>query len=370
MTYDFLDALTGGRDNEMVDITNLEEAELLKIRICDLPIDIRGTWLEECVQELHRELEAKGLSSFKPECYLADEWLTPENEPVIGIPFYLAHPVLIKLERKMMLEAEGDTKAWCMKLLRHEAGHAICYAYQLNKKRSWQKMFGSSTQDYGDTYRYQPYSKRFVRHLDGFYAQYHPDEDFVETFAVWLTPEVNWQERYRNWKAIEKLTYVDELIKGIQGVLPVKAKGKKYWNVRSLKITLANFYKKKRLLVEEDFPDFHDRQLAKIFNALGAAELKEFKKQAKSNPEMMDAADFLRKYQSHIVYNVARTTGERRYIINDLLNNIIRRCRQLHMIIPDTQTMAAFQVSAYITSLVMNYIHTGWFRSSRHRRGA
>ncbi len=353
-----------------IDLNAIDEQELLKVRICDLPIQIPGTWLEECVNQLYKELADKGLELFRPECYLVDEWLTPENEPVIGIPFYLAHPVLIKLEKKMMLEAEGDTKAWCMKLLRHEAGHAICYAYHLNKKKSWQNVFGSSSQDYGDTYRYQPYSKRFVRHLDGFYAQYHPDEDFVETFAVWLTPDVNWQERYSSWKAIDKLKFVDELMKGIQGKAPLAAKGKKYWSRKSLKITLSNFYKKKRLHVEEEFPDFHDRQLGKIFKPLDAADFKEFKKQAKKGGETLDAAGFLRRYQNYIVYNVARTTGERRYIVNDLLKTIINRCRQLNMIIPESETMAAFHIATYLTSLVMNYIHTGWFRGSRHKREA
>lgn len=351
-----------------IDLNAIDEQDLLKVRICDLPITIPGTWLEECVSQLYQELADKGLTLFRPECYLAEEWLTPENEPVIGIPFYLAHPVLTKLEKKMMLEAEGDTKAWCMKLLRHEAGHAICYAYHLNKKRSWQNMFGSSSQDYGDTYRYQPYSKRFVRHLDGFYAQYHPDEDFVETFAVWLTPEANWQEYYKNWKAIEKLRFVDGLMKGIDGKPPLVIKGKKYWNANSLKATLANFYKKKRSLVEEDFPDFHDRQLAKVFKALDPADYKEFKKHAKHDKELMDAASFLRKFQEPIVYSVARTTGEHRYIVNDLLKTIIRRCRQLNMIIPETETMAAFLISTYVTSLIMNYVHTGWFRGSKHKR--
>ncbi len=267
-----------------------------------------------------------------------------------------------------MLEAEGDTKAWCMKLLRHEAGHAICYAYHLNKKRSWQKTFGSSSQDYGDTYRYQPYSKRFVRHIDGFYAQYHPDEDFVETFAVWLTPDSNWQERYKNWKALEKLQFVDKMMKEIQGKPPLAAKGKKFWHLNTLKVTLANFYKKKRLLVEEDFPDFHDRQLDKIFKSLSAEDFKVFKKQTKHDKELLDAAGFLRKYQEHIVYNVMRTTGERKYIVTDLLKTIVRRCRQLNMVIVETETMAAFHISAYITSLIMNYIHTGWFKGSRHKR--
>ena len=130
-----------------IDLNTISEEQLLSTRICDLPIAIEGTWLEECVKELYAELQARGLVFF-PECYLADEWLTPEGEVAIGIPFYLAHPALIKLERRMMLEAEGEGKLWCMQLLRHEAGHAFSYAYHLHKKRPWQKIFGSSKEKY------------------------------------------------------------------------------------------------------------------------------------------------------------------------------------------------------------------------------
>ncbi len=175
---------------------------------------------------MYAELDAKGLV-FHPECYLADEWLTPEGEVAIGIPFYLAHPALIKLERRMMLEAEGEGKLWCMQLLRHEAGHAFSYAYNLHKKREWQKVFGSPKEEYGNTYKFKPYSKSYVRHLDGFYAQYHPDEDFVETFAVWLTPDSDWQEKYQGWKALDKLQFVDRLMSSIKGVKPLKAQGEK-----------------------------------------------------------------------------------------------------------------------------------------------
>ena len=188
----------------MIDLSNISEEELLKTRLCDLPISIEGTWLKDCVNDLYRELDAKGLA-FHPECYLADEWLTPEGEAVIGIPFYLAHPVLIKLEHKMMLEAEGEGKSWCMQLLRHEAGHAFSYAYDLHNRADWKKMFGASHETFVGTYKFKPYSKSYVRHLDGFYAQYHPDEDFVETFAVWLTPDSNWQQTYQGWKALKKL---------------------------------------------------------------------------------------------------------------------------------------------------------------------
>jgi hypothetical protein len=168
-----------------IDLATIPDEELLGLRLSELPVRIEGTWLEPCIAQLHDELKARNIP-FAPACYLADEWLTPENEPVIGIPFYLAHSRLIKLQKKMMLEAEGDNHDWCMKLLRHEAGHALTYAYDLNRKRSWQRVFGHPSEAYPETYRFRPYSKSFVRHLDYYYAQYHPDEDFVETFAVWL----------------------------------------------------------------------------------------------------------------------------------------------------------------------------------------
>ena len=116
-----------------IDLENATEEILLKARIRDLPVNIKGTWLEDCIKELYQELDVKGIS-FKPECYLADEWLAPDGEPVVGVPFFLAHPVLMRLEKQMMLEAEGGAKAWCMKLLRHETGHATNYAYKLYRR--------------------------------------------------------------------------------------------------------------------------------------------------------------------------------------------------------------------------------------------
>jgi len=368
-----------------IDLNLLSEEQLLQTRIGDLPISIEGTWLEECVKELYDELDARGLV-FHPECYLADEWLTPEGEVAIGIPFYLAHPALIKLERRMMLEAEGEGKLWCMQLLRHEAGHAFSYAYDLHKKRAWQKVFGSSKEEYGNTYKFKPYSKSYVRHLDGFYAQYHPDEDFVETFAVWLTPDSDWQEKYQGWKALEKLQFVDGLMTSIKGVKPLKSRGKKLWHHKNLTITLDKYYKKKYRHDEEEFPDFHDVQLEKIFTPLTDEEWWAFKKDRRHKKggnlspektqvcfpwlqEMITAEELIRKNSKNIINCIDRCTGERKYIISDLLKNIAIRAKQLNMIVPQTgQAVALMQLSTYVTSLTMNYIHTGWFRGTRKRK--
>jgi hypothetical protein len=170
-------------DKNIKDWERLKDEELLDFRLCDFHLTIKGTDLEVYVQQLYYELTQKNII-FHPVCYLADEWLCPDLEPVIGIPFYLAHSRLKKLEHKMMLDVEGGTKSSCMRLLRHEAGHTINYAYRLYRRKRWKELFGLFSKDYPQKYRFRPYSKSYVRHLEDWYAQYHPDEDFAETFAV------------------------------------------------------------------------------------------------------------------------------------------------------------------------------------------
>ena len=333
---------------KIVDLTGLTEEELLERRVSDLYLKIEGTWLEECVDELYRELESKGLC-FRPECYLADEWLAPDKEPVIGIPFFLADPVLMKIERKMMYEVEGGTRAWCMKLLRHEAGHAVNYAYRLYRQKRWRELFGYFSQEYGDTYRFRPYSKNYVRHLEKHYAQYHPDEDFAETFAVWLSPGADWREGYKPWrKALVKLEYIDELMGRIGSKMPVVAKGKKHWQLSTLHIKLGNYYRKKRDLSREELPDFHDRYLKIIFS-----EVEEGKK------NKYPANVFIRKYRRQILDSVAGCTGERKYIIKDILKSMIKRSRECDLCASREEQALVIKMTAYVTALVMNYLHTG-----------
>lgn len=331
---------------EALDLDTLSEQDLLKTRICDLPVRIEGTWLQDRVHQLYKELQGKGIT-FEPVCYLADEWLTPEGEPVIGIPFYLAHPKLIELEKGMMLEAEGETSDWCMKLLRHEAGHALTYAYALHKKRSWQNVFGKSSQAYEETYRYRPYSKSFVRHLDYYYAQYHPDEDFCETFAVWLTPGLDWRKKYSGWKALKKLEFVDKLMASIAGKPPVVAQGKPHWVAARKKSTLGTYYKQRRRALAENYPDFHDANLLRMFP------------QGHVKGETRRAiADLLQAHRKSLLIAVSSWTRERRYMVNHVYKAIYQRSRALRLVSDDPETAVVLQLATYITTLMMNYRYT------------
>src|SRR2546429_777831 len=190
--------------------------QLLDLPMNQLGVSLAGAFLPDRIQQLYAELAARQLL-FRPHVWVSNEWFTPDGVPGIAVPFYLAHPRLAKLELEQMLEVEGGTPEWCMRILRHEAGHAIDNAYKLRQRRRRQQVFGPSYKAYPQFYDPKPYSKSFVLHLDSWYAQSHPDEDFAETFAVWLSQPDNWRERYAGWPALKKLELMDALMREVAG---------------------------------------------------------------------------------------------------------------------------------------------------------
>src|SRR3984893_10951153 len=218
--------------------------------------------LEKYIAQLYRELAARGLSRFRPPCYLSDEWACPDREPIIGIPFYLADPKLAALEQAVNdIEDEREI----MMYLRHEAGHAFNYAYELYATREWHDLFGPFDRPYSDDYRPVPFSRGFVRHIAGWYAQKHPDEDFAETFAVWLTPNSGWRKRYKGWGAMTKLRYMDRIARELVSIDPVRRRGVPDVTVNEMDSTVAEFYR--RTTEEVALGDLAlDTDLRDIFN--------------------------------------------------------------------------------------------------------
>ncbi len=333
-------------------LEQMSDDELLSLKFNELDLKIEGTWIEDCVGQLYKELSAKGID-FHPPCYLADEWLCPDGEPVIGVAFFLAHPRLKNLERKIMLEAEGADKASCMRLLRHEAGHAINYAYSLYKRTQWRRLFGKFSKQYPEKYKYRPYSKSFVRHLEGWYAQYHPDEDFSETFAVWLDPGSDWEEKYKGWKALGKLKYVDKVMKEVSLKPPRKNKGEKHWDISQLRLLLKTYYKRKKDLYADEYPDFHDDHLKKIF----------FERKEKDAGEK--AFKLIKRKNKEILNNVGHWTGEKKFIINKLLKDLAERSKQLELVSVGEESNDSLKVAVYVTTQIMNYRYTGRYKKKK-----
>jgi len=272
--------------------------ELLNMRISDLALRIEGSPVEPFTRRLYRELEAKGIS-FKPGFYLTDAWGCPDRVPLIGIPFYLADPRLQRLEEEQTGEIEDG--ATIMKFLRHEAGHALNYAYRLWLREEWVETFGVFTRPYRDEFQPQPFSRSFVRHLDSSaygrtYAQKHPDDDFAETFAVWLTPRSSWRRRYRGWPAMRKLRYVDGLIKGIARSSPPKLRTRRYRPVEALRMPLAEHYGNKAKRLRRVAQGYVDDKLREIFPV-------------SRSKALLPAAELLRGYHDELVQRAVRWSG-------------------------------------------------------------
>lgn len=331
---------------------DLSEEELLKIRICDLGLTIEGSELEETVAQLYGDLEARGLR-LKPKTYLGDEWFSPEDVPSICIPFYLAHPRLKELEEKMMLEVEGGDADWCLKILRHEAGHCYDHAYRFSRRKRWRELFGSPYEEYApEKYRPRPYSKSYVRNLDNWYAQAHPDEDFAETFAVLLDPERDWEAEYSYWPiALEKLRYVDQLMKRAAQEAPKTTSGPHPYSVKSLKISLEKYYARRKKDNAADYPDFYDEDLRRIFDGEPGLPAKDF-----------SAARYLRQNRKVILNAVNYWTAEKKYTINGLIRQFADRCEELDLRIGKDEKRLNMEIAAYLASLVTNYLFTGFFK--------
>ncbi|MEW6516139.1 MAG: putative zinc-binding metallopeptidase [candidate division FCPU426 bacterium] len=328
---------------------NLPDEELLNVRFCDLRLDIKQTPLEHCIQTLYQELEHRGIS-FRPVFYLGDEWFSPDGIPAISIPFYLAHPRLKQLEKKIMLEVEGDTEAECMKLLRHETGHSLCHAFHLPRRRSWRKTFGSPSKEFKDFYHYQPYSRSFVRHLENCYAQSHPEEDFAETFAVWLAPAHDWKQLYRGWPALQKLEYVDRLMSELKHKQPVNPSRGQPYSIGSLRRRLRTHYDQRRKFYAEDDPALFDSDLRRIFTA------------GEEQPSGLPASRFLRQQRQSLLGVVPFWTRERKYTVNRLLKKLAARCDELKLRLPKDEHRTGLEITAYLTALVSNYLFTGKFK--------
>jgi hypothetical protein len=330
------------------DWAELDDEALLDIRLADLPLTIGGT-LAERVHLLQTELEARGLR-FPLHFYLSDEWFTPDGATAIAVPFYLAHPRLAKLEEAQMLEVEGGEHEWCMRILRHEAGHAIDNAYRLRLRRQRRRLFGLPTKPYPDFYTPKPYSKSFVLHLDAWYAQSHPDEDFAETFAVWLTPNSEWRQRYAEWPALKKLEHMDALMGSISGKSPRVVNAGEVDPLGKLRKTLRQHYRNKRRYYGVDHPNFYDRDLRRLFS-----ESPEFA----SN---ITAAQFIARIRRPTRRLVSDWTGIYQYTIDQVLEEMIARSRELklRLAVPDDQARQEFAV--LLTVQAMNYLQGGGHR--------
>lgn len=339
------------RRGETARWADLPDEDLLELPLKNLKVRLEGTWLAACLRDLNAELRGRGIT-LKVHGWISDEWFSAPETPGIAFPFYLAHPRLMRLERKMMLEVEGGTRRDCMRLLRHEAGHVVEYAFGLHKRKRWQRLFGRASEPYPDHYSPDPSSQDHVQYLRRWYAQCHPDEDFAETFAVWLTPRSNWKKRYADWPmALEKLEYVDELMAEIAGEKPLPQKRIQVDPVSKLKGTLAEHYAAKRKRYAIEAPTVFDRELRKMFPD-----------NARKNGAP-HASSIIRKNRAKIIRAVAGQTGEYPFAVDAAIDDMITRCKALKLLSPRAEQTVRVEITAMLSSKA---VHTHYSTTRRH----
>lgn len=333
--------------------THLPLDRLLSVRIQDLGLELETSPLQARLDELHLELERKGLR-FRPYAWLSTEWFTPDDATGFAVPFYLAHPRLVRLERSQMLEVEGATRKDCMKIMRHEAAHAMDNAYGLRRRRGWREMFGAASAPYSSAYTPDPNSRAYVQHLDYWYAQSHPLEDYAETFAVWLRPGSRWKRRYEGWPALEKLRFVDTMMADLARRAPRRTTRRREEPLHRVRMTLGEYYEqKKEIYASEGTPAFNGQLRHSFPRGEGSSD---------GAPRL---APFLRRHRARLVRQVAEVTGQHRYLLDHVVREMTLRARTEDLRLTRGEDDGLLDAAIVLTSLSSQFVYGGHPRYQR-----
>ena len=334
-----------------------ERYALLNTRVCDLELRLEETLLYRCIQKLYDEMDRNGFR-FKPPYYFScagDEWGCPDRVPIIGIPFYLADRRLLRIEQEMGY-MRYDRKDLLL-LLRHEAGHAVNYAYRLYQDPEWEEIFGdfNAKSPINFKYKFNPYSKSYVKSLNNpkYYAQAHPDEDFAETFSVWLTPRSNWRKVYGRWPAIRKLEYMDRTMKRIARKKPVVGAGYLDSPYDSKTYTLIEYYGRALARFKAKALGVYDEELHRIFSS-----------PTNGHKRAIPASELIHKNRGFLLETISRWTGARDRVVAPVIGWLARCCSDLQLVqVPGRESHNLASLASLGTAIVMNYIHTGRYIS-------
>lgn len=333
---------------------SFEPSKLIATPIRDLHLTIAGTRLEPLIARFQEELRQAGIARVSPRFYLSTEWGVPFGTVAIAVPFYLARPDLTELHAERVGHIEGFNPADILRYLRHEMGHVVNYAYGLFEQEDWVKTFGSITQPYVEDYRPKPFSRRYVRHLPGWYAQKHPDEDWAETFAVWVTPGIDWHAEYGSWPtALAKLNYCDRKMANLADQEPKVTADDLDEDVGQIGYSLDHFYGG-TAADDEEFPPGLDGALKAIFEDLGDPEVEP------SNAPRQSASKLIHRIERDLLANVYRWTGHFPERTRLLVRHLAKRAEQLQQVYPEGSEPAVIvAVTTLVTALAMNYVHSG-----------
>jgi hypothetical protein len=285
-------------------LDRLDDANLLRLRFRDLGLKFADSPVQIDALRVGDE---------------PTDWFSPDGIPGIALPFFLAHSRLLRLERRMTGDAEGGNRRWRLRLLRHELGHAVDTAFGLRRRRDWQRVFGSPGVPYAREYTARPRSRSHVLHLEHWYAQSHPTEDFAETFAVWLGPRARWRAEYTDWPALAKLEFVDALMADIAGRGPTKRDRSLVSPVSANSRTLGEHYRRRAGMTAGN-DSRYDRWLLRVFARRESA-------------RAVAAERWLREIKPRLMQQLLRRTRVHPYLAHQVLRAVRQRAKALDLVL-------------------------------------
>jgi hypothetical protein len=318
----------------------------LTTKISDLELDVNES-LAPSFKRLKKELRSHRILLW-PDFYFGNEWGCVNKKISVSIPFYLATPELKDLE------GETPTNEEVMKILRHETGHAINYGYKLWQQKEWRETFGDFSKRYPTQYlsKVNPWSKSYVRHLhylgDPHYAQKHPDEDWAETFAIWLDPRSRWKVKYRNWPtALKKLSCVERLMRKIGGKEPFNPKRQHDGVYSMIDETVSEWWGLDGEIL--------DQELQEYLNDMNEL----FIRSSNGRRKLLPAWKLIRKYARLLTERVSLwISGSNKHTIRKSLREWEAICRNESLgYFPDDEERMLVELTTLLTYHVMDGVH-------------
>jgi hypothetical protein len=313
--------------------TDTQKLELLLTPLNRLNLSLEDCWLNEAVRIARADLKRCGLTRLQPYFYLSTGYGTVAGTTSIALGFYDCHPLLRDLNRQL----RGFEYSWddIVSLLRHELGHAFAYAYKLYRRKDFRSAFnvkGNYFNTYPATNRYveraNPWSRDYVNPSGDHYAQKHPDDDFAETFSVWLQPDYNWRKTYKLYPgALRKLEFVDSLVAELRRQDPVVDQAPYLFEpLDEFRLTVAQFFRLRSTRpYRRKATGYIDPDILKMFWRPPRRAV------ARRERDYVHADNFIRKHKRDIVGRVSRWVGTDELVVKDLVDKCSARAHALDM---------------------------------------
>ncbi len=349
------------RTRELLYQTETLKLELLNTPINRLDLKMEDTIFSQAIPVVREELRRAGIKKLSPVFYISTGYGCIAGQPLIALGFYDFHPLLKDLNEEFRGWRYSDADIF--DLLRHECGHAFCYAYKLYRRKDFRELFDVhghffNTYPEKDKFSFNPWSRNYVNPNGDHYAQKHPDEDFAETFTVWLTPRSGWRTAYRRYPtALKKLRFTERMAKELGRGEPEVAVDDAWMlePYQDVKQTVAQFMKAKPNRYYSRTTGYVDPDLRDLFRS----EPRVASRRALFT-EYMRADLFLKEQKQALLSRISYWVGVDTLVVADLLDKLMARARVLNLwLARAAYDKKLVELTTYISMLCTNYKNLG-----------